>query len=150
VSVVHRRCNFVRSRPARTTALLLLPPRVVDYSRCLCHKSRRSSYLRPSPSGMAAMRRMKSSIASKSRNAALSPLCTCSMRPRQRGPATDHSRHKRTIKILVATAGDGCAMGSSSLAQPRLSTASPLLVCRHSEEGGGKRYALPPSGACSP
>ena len=64
---------------------------------------------RLSSSGIAPKRRIKSNIPSQLRNATLSPLCTCSMRPRQRGPATDHSCQKRTTKVLIGGTG-GSAM----------------------------------------
>jgi hypothetical protein len=69
---------------------------------------------RLSSSGIAPKLRTKSNIPSRPRNAAHSPLCTCSTRPRQRGPAADHSFQKRTTKVLNGGTGYDSAMPGSS------------------------------------
>ena len=46
--------------------------------------------------------RKKRSMSSRYKKSARCPLCTCSIRPRQRDPAPDHSRQKRTTKVVVA------------------------------------------------
>ena len=73
------------------------------------HRSRESHQL-PGParpgrmflsSGIATKRRINSSIFPRSRKVAFSPLCTCSICPRQRVPAADRSRRRRTMKVLA-------------------------------------------------
>lgn len=56
-------------------------------------------------------RRRKRSIAHTSRNAALWPLYTCSMRPRQRTWSADASRQKRRTKVDVGRMGVGPGIG---------------------------------------
>jgi hypothetical protein len=73
-----------------------------------------SSFLadRGSSSARTPNRRIKSSIASSPVKLALWWFCTCSMRPRQRGPAADHSRQKRTTKVLTGGVGCGSDMAT--------------------------------------
>jgi hypothetical protein len=72
---------------------------------------------------------MKAEMPARSRKSACLPLCTCSIRPRQRPSMADHSRQKRMTKVLVEGAEDDSAMR--------------IPPCRYQEPCGARGRGFP-------